>query len=380
MRIGIDVRPLAEKGKSGVIEYIQNLLVHIFLHDRENEYILFYNTHNKKNPPFLENLTAYPNVFLRRFYYPNKILNFFIWYFEWPKIDKLLDVEVLFSPNIIFTAARAKTRHILTVHDMSFLRHPEFFNAYRRFWHWLVNPRRLMSKAYRIVTVSDTSKDDIISLCGSYGGKLFRVYPGLSGDFYPIDRNSQSYREFQKRRGLPSRYILTLATLEPRKNIKSVIMAFEILKKKKKIEHKLLIAGSKGWMFEQTRKIIAQSKFREDIILIGEVADSERKLLYSGADLFVFPSFYEGFGFPPLEALKCGTTVVCSYAASLSEITGNAVLLINPYDCNELAWAMERGIKDQKLKTMLRADGLHWVEKFSWETCAKNIINILTVK
>ena len=377
MRIGIDVRPLAEKSRSGVVEYVQNLLLHILAVDRRNEYILFYNSYRRKNPPFLNELQKYPNVFLRRFYYPNKILNFCMWYLRRPFLDRLLDVPVLFSPNIIFTSVSSDCRHVLTLHDLSFVRHKEFFDRYRRLWHWLVNPRRLVKEADTIVTVSNSSKDDIVSLYQCSSTKISRIYPGIGKTFFPAKRAGRVFVNLQKKYNLPEKYILILATLEPRKNIENAMIAYEILRRKNKTDHKLVIAGSTGWLFDRTRTAMLKSKFRKDIHFVGEVEDADRCLLYTGADLFVYPSYYEGFGFPPLEALKCGTTVVCSYTSSLSEVVGSAALLVNPYDPHEIAWAMERGLKDEKLKKMLRSEGIKRAGKFFWSDTAAEVIRIL---
>lgn len=377
MRIGIDVRPLAERSRTGVQEYVQNLLVNMLAIDRKNEYILFYNSYRTKNPSFLTELEKYPNVFLRRFHYPNKILNFCMWYLRRPFLDRLLGVSVLFSPNIIFTSVSPECRHVLTLHDLSFVRHKEFFDRYRRLWHWLVNPRRLVQNAATIVTVSDSSRDDIVSLYQCPPQKVKRIYPGVGEQFAPVKRERRAFAAVKKKYNLPEKYILILATLEPRKNIESAITAYEILRKENRVRHKLLIAGSTGWLFAKTRKQIRRSKYRKDIVFVGEVDDEDRCFLYAGADLFVYPSYYEGFGFPPVEALKCGTTVVCSYTSSLSEVVGNAALLASPYDPHEIAWAMERGLKDGKLKRMLKNEGIKRAGRFIWKETARQIIDVL---
>ena len=413
MRIGIDVRAFSQEKKSGVEEYLENLLVALFNLDRKNEYILFYNSYKKGLPKVLELLERYPNVFLRRYRYPNKLLNLSLWYLKYPLLDKLLNVKVFYSPNIMFSAISARCPHLLTIHDLSFDRHPEFFNFKRRVWHWLVNARSLARKAVKIITVSESTKDDLLELYRMKPEKVLRIYPGLAKDLRQcagkglkvgdqekvresvqenapqkpdqkdlIDqeqelKNSLNFHEIKGRYDLPEKYILTLSTLEPRKNIDSVILAFQYLKKQHKIDHKLVIAGGQGWLFERTQQLINNSKYREDIMLIGEVESEDRKYLYVGADLFVYPSFYEGFGFPPLEALAVGTTVVCSHISSLPEVVGNSALLVDPYNREEIAWAMERGLKDKKLKTMLKQSGFEQARRFEWQKSAKKFLEVI---
>ncbi len=377
MRIGIDVRPVAEERRSGVEEYIKNLLENVFTLDRKNIYILFYNSYKNPLPQLLAEFEKYPNVFIRRFHYPNKFLNFFLWYFKFPHLDKLLGVDLFYSPNLIFTALSSRCKHIITMHDLSFERHPEFFNFYRRLWHWLVNPRKLVQQADKIISVSESSKQDIIKLYHCPPAKVKLIYPGLSRQIFACSRKTENFLRLAKKYKLPPQYILFLATLEPRKNMGSVIAAYDYLKEKGKIKHKLVIAGGEGWMFKKTRRLILESKNRRDIILIGEIKSEERKYLYSGADLFVYPSFYEGFGFPPLEALACGTTVVCSQTASLPEVVGGAALLVDPYNYDELALAIEKGLKEKKLRDILKKAGFKQAQKFSWKKCAQAFINLL---
>ncbi|MBU2025677.1 MAG: glycosyltransferase family 1 protein [Patescibacteria group bacterium] len=377
IRIGIDTRALSESKRSGVEEYTENLLDSLFQIDQKNRYILFYNSFKKNLPAPLIHFEKYPNVFLRRFRLPNKLLNFMLWYLKFPKIDKLLKTKILYSPNLIFTAISSRCRHLLTIHDLSFERHPEFFNRYRRFWHWLVNPRKLTKRAFRIITVSCSTKEDLINLYHCPPSKIKRVYPGIAAKLKPADTRSSEFLKIARKYQLPQKYILALSTLEPRKNIDSIIIAYNHLRQTRKITHKLVIAGGQGWLFEKTKDLIKNSRRRQDIILVGEVENKDRQYIYSAADLFVYPSFYEGFGFPPVEALACGTTVICSHISSLPEAVGDSALLVNPYNRNELAWAMERGLKDRKLKKILKISGRKQAKKFNWNKTARLFQKIL---
>ena len=210
-----------------------------------------------------------------------------------------------------------------------------------------------------------------------------------------------------KKYNLPEKYILYLGTLEPRKNIIGLIKAFEILKMKRNPpnplcergnilsfckkekralplsqkgageipEYKLVIAGSKGWLYEDIFKTVKKSPVKDDIIFTGFVDDQDKSILYGLADLFVYPSFYEGFGFPPLEAMAVGTPVITSNFSSLPEAVGDAAIMVNPYNLDELSKAMEMVLSDEKLRDILISRGFEQIKKFSWQNCARETLD-----
>ncbi|MBD3245151.1 MAG: glycosyltransferase [Candidatus Moranbacteria bacterium] len=354
MRIAIDVRLLAQQNKTGIKEYTTGLLRALFLQDRKNVYILFYNSFKKQNPKELEEFEKYPNVFIKRYYYPNKLLNLSLTFLRFPKLDKLLKTKVFFLPNIIFNAFSKNCFLILTLHDLSFLKHREFFSFYQQLWHFLINPGKLIQRADRLVTVSQSSKNDIVNFFNKskirkkIKQKTKVIYPGISKDLYFCNKSQDKNKRIQKKYKLPPKgYILALGTLEPRKNLNSIILAFNYLKKAEKIKQKLVIVGSFGWLFKETEDLIQNSSFKKDIKLIGQIKDKERKHIYSNADVFVYPSYYEGFGFPPLEALACKTPVICSHSSSLAEVVGREALYVNPYALDELVYAIKIALNNR---------------------------------
>ncbi|MCK4525681.1 MAG: glycosyltransferase family 4 protein, partial [Candidatus Andersenbacteria bacterium] len=179
--------------------------------------------------------------------------------------------------------------------------------------------------------------------------------------------------EIRKKYNLPKKYILYLGTLEPRKNIIGLIKAFEILNTK----YKLVIAGSKGWLYEDIFKIVKNSPAKDNIIFTGFIDDKDKAALYGLADLFVYPSFYEGFGFPPLEAMAAGTPVITSNFSSLPEAVGDAAITVNPYNIDELTKAIEMVLFDEKLRDILIERGYKKVKNFSWEKCAKETLEFI---
>ncbi|MBD3238306.1 MAG: glycosyltransferase [Candidatus Moranbacteria bacterium] len=368
MRIGIDARLLDAKLHSGVEEYTINLLESIFKQDRANTYILFYNAFNKELPDFITAMEKYPNVFVRRLFWPNKILNFLLFLFKYPKIDRLLDVPVLFTPNLNFTAWSRACKHLLTIHDFSFKIFPEFFDLKRKIWHWLVAPKKLIEKSDLIFTVSKTGQRDILNFFTKTRQKVlkskFRIlYPIVDQQLKPVQKPGKLKRVLAKYQLNPG-YLLVLGTFEPRKNLGALITAYAYLRKKGHTHTKLVITGKQGWLFKKTLDLIRASKFRNSIVFTGPIHRQDRSAIYSGAKLFIFPSIYEGFGYPPLEAMACSTPVISSQAGSLPEILGKSALYFNPFFSRELAQAIIVLQKEKAYAKLLIQAGKKRVAKF----------------
>lgn len=378
MRIGIDIRCLEEGRKTGVEEYTLKLLENIFKLDKENEYVLFLNSFkgSKINTDWTE---KYRNVKIKGFKYPNKLLNLFFWYLDWPKIDKLLGkLDVFFMPNINFGSVSKATKLMLTVHDLSFELLPETFSLKRRLWHFFVNPKRICRKAEKIIAVSESTKNDIGIFYNIPKEKIEVIHSAVSEDFQVISRNDPKMLKVKERYGLPFNFILYLGAMEPRKNIVGIIRAYNQLRRLKNQEfdrYKLVIAGAKGWKEKEILKEIEKSPFRKDILDIGFVDSEDKPYLYNLASLFVYPSLFEGFGFPPLEAMKCGVPVITSNNSSLPEIVGNAGIMIDPERPDEIYKAMKEILLNKDLKNKLQKRGLKKSQNFDWKISAKKFLN-----
>jgi glycosyltransferase involved in cell wall biosynthesis len=171
-------------------------------------------------------------------------------------------------------------------------------------------------------------------------------------------------------------FILSLGVIEPRKNHRLLIEAYRQLRERRKLPHKLVIVGRRGWLWEETIHAAELSPYRDDIHFVGFVGDEELPALYSAADVFAFPSLYEGFGLPPLEAMACGTPVVVSKSSSLPEVVGDAGLQVDPHDAESLAAALEMAILDEPLRADLRARGLARAARFNWQTSAEKLLDV----
>ncbi|PJA86941.1 MAG: hypothetical protein CO141_02090 [Candidatus Moranbacteria bacterium CG_4_9_14_3_um_filter_42_9] len=386
MRIGIDVRCLGEGRRTGVEEYTLNLLRTIFETNKENTHILFFNSFRQSKADFLW-VKKYKNVKLKKFNYPNKLLNLFFWYFNWPKIDRMIGgADLIFMPNIMFGSVSKKTKLMVTVHDLSFERYPETFSGRRRFWHIFVNPKKICERADKIITVSESSKNDILDLYGIDTKKIKVIYSGISPRFKVISRNDENLIRVKEKYHLTYKFVLYLGTIEPRKNIKGVIQAYVQMRENAMADEKsyelsnyqLVIAGSAGWLSEEIFSEIEKFEFKNSIKVINFVDDLDKEFLFNLASLFIYPSFFEGFGFPVLEAMSCGVPVIASNNSSISEIAGDAAILIDPTRPQEISNAMKEVLLTGNLRSILIEKGVVRAKEFNWQKTARSTLNILT--
>jgi glycosyltransferase involved in cell wall biosynthesis len=368
---------LADGRRSGVEEYAIALLSELFRIDRKNEYVLFFNAWGDVEPD-LSFADGFENVSVRRFRIPNKLLNLSLWYLNWPKLDRMIGgTDVFFLPNINFCAVSDETKLFVTAHDLSFEAYPETFSWKQRVWHYLVNPRRLFRRADRIFSVSRSTKDDLETRYGIRPSKIEVIHSGIDGRFHEYDRNDPKLVAVKEKYALPYQFILYLGAFEPRKNIVSVVRAFTALKKMRHPELEklsLVLAGVSGWKEDEILEEIGHSPFRGNILLPGFVEDEDKPALYNLASLFAYPSFYEGFGFPPLEALACGVPVVTSSSSSLPEIVDDAGVLVDPHRPDELFRAFEEVLLDKKLRETLHEKGLARAKGFLWGETARRTL------
>ncbi|MCK4592395.1 glycosyltransferase family 4 protein [Candidatus Parcubacteria bacterium] len=378
MIIGIDIRMLARGTKSGIEEYTTNLLSNMISLDNNIEYKLFYNGYKKTKLEY--DFLKLPNVQLKEFKIPNRLLDASFQFLNYPKIDKMLEkIDLFFSPHIFSSSVSKKCKTITTFHDLSFENYPEFYSFGKNYWHFLMNPRKQAQKADKIIAVSKSTKDDLVKIYGIEPEKIKVIYSGIILESGIWNLESEVLK-VKRKYNLPDHYILYLGTLEPRKNIIGLIKAFEILNTKYQIlntKYQLVIAGSKGWLYEDIFKAVKDSPVKNDIIFTGFIDDKDKPALYSLADLFVYPSFYEGFGFPPLEAMSVGTPVITSNFSSLPEAVGDAAIMVNPYNLDELAKTMGMALSDKKLMDILIERGYERVKNFSWKKCAEETLETL---
>lgn len=380
MRIGIDIRSLAAGRRTGVEEYTIGLLQELFRIGTEHTYVLFFNAWGSKEPD-LSWTEGYPNVSVKRFRIPNKLLNLSLWYFKRPRLDRLLGgVEVFFMPNLNFAAVSRDAKLIVTAHDLSFEFFPEMFSWKQRLWHFAVNFRSLLRRADMIVAVSESTRDDLITRYALPVANIHVIHSGVDERFQPMDRNDLSLLSVKAKYGLPYKFILYLGTLEPRKNLIALLQAFEAFHREAVGElekYELVLAGRPGWKYATFFQAIDQSPAREWIHQIGYVEDGDKPALYNLASVFVYPSFYEGFGIPPLEALASGVPVIASHSASLPEVIGGAGVLIDPYRPDEILQALRGILSDKQYQALLRERALVRSRTFTWDRAGRAFLELL---
>jgi glycosyltransferase involved in cell wall biosynthesis len=265
-----------------------------------------------------------------------------------------------------------KAKRVAFIHDLTTILYPHHHVKSNVMLH---NKRfKDIHKIDAILTNSEYTKKDIIEHLNIKPEKVFVTYLGADGKFKPIDI-LQVNSVLDKYR-IQKPYILFVGTLEPRKNVQNIIKAFNHLKQTKKIPHKLVLAGQKGWKFEDIFKEIGTSQFKSDIIHIGYADDGDIPALMSGAEVFLYPSLYEGFGLPVLEAMKCGVPVITSNISSMPEVGGDACLYVEPESVQQLADKLYLLINNKDLQNNFSKKGMERAKLFSWEKCAEETLRV----
>ena len=267
-------------------------------------------------------------------------------------------------------------KSLITIHDMAHHYYPHYVCPGQD-----VNlPRYLKSYASRadlILCISENTRKDVINILGVPEEKVWVTYMGVSKVFC-FNRDENLLNDFRKRYGLPERFILFVGTIEPRKNLVKLVEACNLLYKRDKIKEPLVIVGGKGWKNKQLYELIRKLKIEDRIISPGYVSDSELSMFYNAATVFAYPSLYEGFGIPVVEAMACGVPVVTSNVSSLPEVAGDAAILVNPEDPEEIASGIYKIMTDEGLYKNLQESGFKQASKFTWESCAKKTLEAIS--
>lgn len=353
---------------SGVEEYTTQIIRAMSRVAPLHTYHLFYNNARQVQlPQFRENVVVHP------FRYPNKLLHASQLLFGLPKWDTMLsqNVDVVFVPNSHLIPLSRDVPLVSVVHDVAFERFPEFLTVKRRIKDSLMRPQDLFLRSDRIIAVSEYTARDLVEVYDMNANNITVVYPGVASPaeyVRPVDvqRVLQKYV-------IPSRFLLFVGTVEPRKNIRGIIEAFSAIADR--VAQDLVIAGEQGWKMRELKNVVAASPYADRIHIIGFVAEKDKNALYAAADVFVYPSFYEGFGFPPLEAMINGTPAVASLNSSLPEVVGKWATLIDPYNTSQIAAVLEEMLVSPTRVPLSVQQEIR--EKYSWDRAAKQTVKIL---
>lgn len=366
MNIAVDLRSIQSGLRSGVEIYTQSLLERLLAMDKINHYTLFYNSFSKKNIQDLYFVNS--TVVKKRI--PNKLLNASLRLFNYPKFENYIgQFDCLFLPNINQFAIGPRTKLALTVHDLSPFITPEFYDYKRQLWHKSLEFPKALARANVIFAVSEYTKRDLVDKFKVPHQKIIVTHLGVNHTLFHPDLAEAGLREVRNRYGLPGKFILYLGTLEPRKNIPGLIQAFNQVEG----DAHLVIAGRRGWRYDSIYKEIQNSPKRRHIKLLGFVDEPDKPYLLKLARVFAFPSFYEGFGLPVLEAMSVGTPVLASQLTSIPEVTGSSAMLINPYNIDDIAAGLSELLTNNNLRSMFVTSALERAKEFTWDKTAEKV-------
>ncbi len=260
---------------------------------------------------------------------------------------------------------------IVTIHDLAFLENPKWFPIHMSTYYKVTIPKSILN-ADMIITDSQYIASQIKKYFNIPDTKIKTIYLGVSDSFKPVSTHEIS--KIREKYKLPSRYILYLGTLEPRKNIPNMIRGWE--KSFPAVRIPIVLIGRKGWKTSEIDKVINKSRYREHIHLLGYVEDEDILYIMGGAELFLYLSLYEGFGLPPLEAMKCGIPVIVSNTGSLKEIYTNYAILVDPNNVDNISESIIRVIEDESQKRTLIANGIIYANSFTWGKTAQETLNV----
>ncbi|MBA7706615.1 D-inositol-3-phosphate glycosyltransferase [subsurface metagenome] len=378
MRIGIDISTVLNHGQDiGAGRYITNLVRNLLKIDKKNTYIF---TGRYVTDKYLEIINGIRStctdnkIEFKLYKTTQKKLN--LWNrLRFPPIELMgFKADLLHCPDYLIPPTLNKII-ILTIHDLAFIRFPQFnFDWFTKKYTKEVKRNARLAKI--IIADSKSTKDDIIKFFKIDPAKVKVVYLASDSQFKKL-ANQEKDKKVLKKYGIDKKYILSAGTIEPRKNYPTLIKAFNYIKHNNNdFNYRLVIVGRTGWKSEATYRERELSPYKDDILFIGRVSDKDLVQIYNQAEIFVYPSLFEGFGLPPLEAMSCGLPVIASDSSSLKEVVGNAGILIPPDDFKEISKQISYILKNEKIKKKLKEKSLKQAQKFSWEKTARKTLNI----
>ena len=368
MRIGINGRFLAAK-RTGVQRAAYNLIRALVTVDRTNEYFLFTSLDQVGNPDWQQpNVTVVPTGIREG----ENVRNHIWEQFSLPRLAKRYQVDLLHSPANL-APLFYKGRSVVHIHDLCFVVNPQWFSfSFRTLYNFVIP--RLARRAAKVITNSNNSRNDLLQFCDLSADRVSQVYWAVD-DLFTQEGPTQASPDAAPPDWHLKDYILYVGSLEPRKNIGTLLEAYELLRAQNPhIKTKLVLIGGESPLFADVR--LKAKRFTEDVLFKGFVNDLVLRDFYRNAALFVYPSLYEGFGLPPLEAMASGVPVVTTMTSSIPEVVGDAALMVSPYDVRQLAETMGQVLADPETRQRLITRGRAQVRKFNWYRVARNTLAI----
>jgi glycosyltransferase involved in cell wall biosynthesis len=370
MKIAIDAS-WALYERAGVGRYTHNLVKALLKVDQRNEYVLFFNywRNREEREKIIQDIVGIrrDKIKIIRFYFPVKLKEWLMSTpFAWPRFIKE-KIDIFHAPYFTGMPKYFFPNKIVTIHDLAFMHFPEHHGK-KLSNFYLKKTKEAVKLSKKVVAVSLATKRDLISLLDVSAVKIAVVPEGKNLNLKNIDKKlaGQVLKQY-----LPTdKYILFVGTLEPRKNLVNLLKAYALLPHDLQKQYRLVLVGQKGWQTRAFQETLEVLNLRQKIVMPGFIPDEHLPYFYAGASVFVYPSFYEGFGLPVLEAMACGAPVITSKTSSMPEVAGRAGLLIDPESEESIAEAMKKVLTNQKLTETMKKAGLAQAKKFSWERAA----------
>ncbi len=366
MHIGIDAHAIGAQ-QGGNETYIRNLITALAELDHENQYTLYLSA--AQAAEIWRN--RYANFDVRLLPPPTPLV----------RVPLALALELRRRPvdvlHVQYTAPPFCPAPIVTtIHDLAFEHLPETFTR-RGKAQLRLTVRRTARHAAHILTVSEFSRQDIINTYRLPPDKITVTHNGCEAQFTPQPASDHEAETIKQKFGIARDYLLAVGSLQPRKNLIRLLKAYAMLRTQQSgFQLQLVIVGRQLWLYKEVLREIKQQNFAADVIVTGYASDEDLPALYRSAVALVYPSLFEGFGLPPLEAMACGTPVITSNSSSLPEVVGNAALLVNPYKEADLAQAMWKLTNDATLRVQLRQAGIQQAKQFTWHAAAEKTLAI----
>ena len=369
MKIGIDVRPLSiYDSKAGLYQYTYNLVSSLLSIDSHNEYTLLSGYYRGRG---FRGDRRIKSKFVRRF--PGRLTNFILERCNVP-IEFMMGNLNIFHGPCFFIPNHFRCKSIVTIHDMMTFKYPEFLEREETVYY--TNRINIsVKRADAIITVSNFTKNEIMELLNISEERIRVIYNGIAPTFRPI-KEKEAIEQIKAKYGISGPYLLFVGNIERKKNIEKLIYACTELRNSSMYKYPLLVVGKKSWYFKTVWEVVQQLHAEDCSIFTDVAADDDLPYLYSGAELFILPSLFEGFGIPIIEAMACGIPVVASNRTSIPEIAGDAAILVDPLNADEMAGAMYNVLSNTMLKRQLVEKGIKRAKEFSWEKAARETLKL----
>lgn len=374
MKIFVEATPIFSSvrvPKAGIAYFIENIYKALIKIDIKNQYTLFGVYFMGRKKDFTKEFSPDTRYRLIR-YVPGKVWSVANRKGWLPPLDLMMPSrpDVILYSNFQMYPMLQKTKRVVVIHDIAFARYPQFVIG--KYQKYLVKfTPKALRKAELVVAVSEFTKQDIVDYYKIDPKKIVVVHNAVDQKrFHPTGLTN----DVRKRYKLPGEYLLFMGTLEPRKNVQRIVEAYNELSSEIRTKYPLVLAGGKGWLDQGIENAIQQVKTPGKVIRTGYIDDDDMAAVYSGAKLFLFPSNYEGFGIPVLEAMACGTPVITADNSSLPEVAGTAALYVKAEDVKDITAQITKLISDPSLAKELRVKGFEQVKKFSWEKSAQSLL------